>query len=264
MLSAIFFFVYIHIALLTEAMADPASLHHGETMRDCPECPELIIVKAGLYQIGDTHTKFAQPPQQVSITRPFALARFETTFDDWQLCVDDQACPPIKSDHKWGRGTRPVINVTYNDIETYLDWLSAKTQQTYRLPTEQEWEYAARAGTQTNYWWGDTVGDNQANCRGCNSEWSGIKSAPVGSFQPNPWGFYDMHGNVWEWTQSCWTPRHDTPRDQADCRTPVMRGGSWYYIPALSRSSYRYKNPKEIKSYNISYRILRELSNEVH
>jgi len=174
------------------------------------------------------------------------------------------ALHPIDRDHGWGRGSRPVINVTYNAIETYLSWLSDTTGHVYRLPSEQEWEYAARAGTSTAYWWGDSVGENHANCRECGSPWSGRQSAPVGSFSANPWGFHDMNGNVWEWTQSCWTPRHDSLETEADCDSPVIRGGSWYYVPALSRASYRYKNHKSVKSYNISFRILREIPNEVH
>jgi formylglycine-generating enzyme required for sulfatase activity len=193
------------------------------------------------------------------------LGKYEITFDEWEACAQELGCKEVPDDHGWGKGRYPIINLTYQDIGDYLAWISKKTGQTYRLPSEAEWEYAARAGTTTEYWWGDDVGKNNANCRKCGSKWSGHGSAPVGSFEANPWGFHDMHGNAWEWVADCWTPHYalaptdGSARLDGNCKQPVTRGGSWYYFPKLSRSAYRYKNDVNVFSYNISFRVLREM-----
>jgi len=119
-------------------------------------------------------------------------------------CVSDGGCGGYQpSDNGWGRGNRPVINVSWDDAQNYIQWLSHKTGKAYRLPSEQEWEIAARAGTTSDYYWGNDIGRNHANCDGCGSEWDNKKTAPVGSFKPNAFGLYDMMGNVWEWTGTC-------------------------------------------------------------
>ncbi|WP_417789422.1 formylglycine-generating enzyme family protein [Terasakiella pusilla] len=238
----------------------------GSVFKDCESCPEVIALPPGSYVRGDADSyKYERPAQKVTIDYPFALGKYEVTFEEWEACVQDKACKATPDDHGWGKGRYPIINVTFQDIQDYLDWLSQKTGQTYRLPSETEWEYAARAGTTTDYWWGDDVGVNNANCRNCGSKWSGIGSAPVGSFNANPWGFHDMNGNAWDWVADCWTPHYalaptdGSPRLDGDCKHRVTRGGSWYYFPKLSRSAYRYKNHVDIFSYNISFRVLREL-----
>jgi formylglycine-generating enzyme required for sulfatase activity len=236
-------------------------------LQDCPTCPKLISVQPGSFIMGDDHGyKYEYPAHEVTIDYPFALGQFEITFDEWEACAQERGCKPTPDDHGWGKGRYPIINLTYKDIQDYLTWISKKTKQTYRLPSEAEWEYAARAGTKTAYWWGDDVGVNNANCRTCGSKWSGIGSAPVGSFKANPWGFYDMNGNAWEWVADCWSPHYinaptnGAPRLDGNCKEPIMRGGSWYYFPKLSRAAYRYKNGVNVFSYNVSFRILRELS----
>ena len=181
----------------------------------------------------------------MTFDRPFAIGKFELTFEEWGACFDDGGCERTPDDHKWGRGRRPVINITWKDAKTYVKWLSAKTGKTYRLPTEAEWEYAAHAGTTTEFFWGDKVGKNLANCRDCGSKWRKKGSAPVGSFAPNPFGLYDMHGNIWEWIEDCWTPTHEgAPADgrarlDRDCRSRVMRSGSWYYFSKNAEGSFR-------------------------
>ncbi len=151
----------------------------GEENKVCSDCPELISIPGN----------------------KFAIGKFAVTFDEWDACVAGGGCggyqPP---DNSWGRGNRPVINVSWNDAQTYIQWLSHKTGKSYRLPSEEEWEIAARAGTTTEYYWGNDVGHNNANCDGCGSEWDNRKTAPVGSFKPNAFGLYDMMGNVWQWT----------------------------------------------------------------
>ena len=205
------------------------------------------------------------PAHRVTITRPFAVGVYEVTFDNWQACFDDGGCAAIPDDHKWGKGRRPVINVNWQEAQDYLEWLSQKTRQRYRLPSEAEWEYVARAGTTSNYWWGDEIGENLGNCRDCKSQWGKHGSAPVGSFSPNPFGLYDVHGNEWEWMLDCWTPNQiDAPTDgsartDGDCGSRVMRSGSWYYFSKNMRSSWRFKNDARVKSYGIGMRVLREL-----
>ena len=130
---------------------------------------------------------------------------------------------------------------------------------------EAEWEYAARGGTKSEFWWGNEKGVNLANCRDCKSKWSKKGSAPTGSFKPNPYGLYDTSGNVWEWVLDCWVPNYlsaptnGSARISKKCRERVMRGGSWYYISKNSRSAWRFKNDYRVKSYGIGFRILREM-----
>lgn len=225
----------------------------------------MVVVPAGSYVMGAEKGKYVQPAHRVTIARPFALGRTEVTFDQWQACVDAKGCEREPHDHGWGRGSYPVINVTYGEIQQYVAWLAASTGQPYRLPSEAEWEYAARGGTTGRYWWGDEVGQGNANCRDCGTQWSGFQSAPAATFKPNPFGFYDMNGNVWEWVADCWNETHDgapadgSARTTGDCARPVTRGGSWYYFPKLAASAYRYRNGVEVKSYNIGFRVARDL-----
>ncbi|SCA56484.1 conserved exported hypothetical protein [Candidatus Terasakiella magnetica] len=261
------FILFLGIVLLniSSAQAEPA-FATGQEFKDCEACPRMITLAPGSFIMGDdTAYKYERPAHEVRIDYPFALGKYEITFDEWEACAQELGCKAAPDDHGWGKGRYPIINVTYKDIGDYLSWISKKTGKTYRLPSEAEWEYGARAGTTTAYWWGDKPGKNNANCRKCGSKWSGLGSAPVGSFKPNPWGFHDMNGNAWEWVADCWSPHHamaptdGSPRMDGNCQTPVMRGGSWYYFPKLSRSAYRYKNHEQVFSYNITFRVLREL-----
>ena len=133
---------------------------------------------------------------RLQFAKPFAVSKFEVTFDDWDACVAYGDCNPVVRDSGWGRGRQPVINVTWDDAQRYVAWLSRMTGRTYRLLSEAEWEYAARAGTQTAYSWGDEIGKGNANCHGCGSQWDRRQTAPVGSFAANAFGLYDMLGNV--------------------------------------------------------------------
>ena len=238
----------------------------GTVFRDCPQCPEMVALPPGIFIMGSPKgEKHERPTRPVRVTKPFAIGKYEVTFDEWAACVREIGCGAIPGDHGWGQGRRPVINIDFEVAKQYIRWLEKKTKQVYRLPSESEWEYAARAGTTTEFPWGDALEPNRANCRECGSEWSGEKTAPVGSFPPNPWGLHDFNGNVWEWTEDCWNPDHEgaardtRPRLSGDCHFRVMRGGSWYYFGRLSRSSYRFKNATEVKSYNIGFRVVREI-----
>ena len=184
-----------------------------------------------------------QGPAMVRIPgKNYALGVYEVTFDEYdRFCSATGREKP--DDNGWGRGNRPVINVSWHDAAAYAEWLSAQTGATYRLPNETEWEYAARGGTTTEYWWGDEVGRNHANCDGCGSQWDNRQTAPAGSFPANPYGLHDTAGNVWEWTCGAWETSKNgrdgciSNKRANDAR--VIRGGSWYSTPAGVRSAYR-------------------------
>jgi len=197
----------------------------------------------------------AAPPL---IPRPFSLTQTEITFDQWQACVADRACRGGQDDHGWGRGTRPVINVTWDDAKSYADWLGTKLGQSCRLPTASEWEHAARAGTTTGFWWGDSPGRGRANCRDCLGDKPPYGTRPVGSFAANPWGLFDMNGNVWEWTATCADGVADGDL-AADCRDRTIKGGSWYYYSRMSRAESQARNDARQWSYNIGIRVLCEI-----
>jgi len=261
--------------LTTDACAansgTPTAHKPGQVFRDCPDCPELVVVPSGIFIMGLKATsKKCKPAHRVNISKPFAMGRFEVKFSEWQACHDAGACNTKPNDHRWGKKDRPVINVTYHDAKRYLTWISKKTGHRYRLPSEAEWEYANRAGTVTVWWWGDKVGKNHANCKECKSPWSdgGKKvhgTAPVGSFPPNPFGLHDTTANVFEWVDDCWNKSYkNAPKDgsswtQGNCRCRVIRGGSFYYYSKVARSAYRAKNPPNVKSYWLGFRVLREL-----
>ena len=168
-----------------------------------------------------------------------------------------------RTDESWGRGRRPVINVSWEDAVAYTAWLSEATGERYRLPSEAEWEYAARAGSVTKYSWGNEVGHNRANCYRCGSQWDREMTAPVGSFRPNVWGLHDMHGNVWEWVQDCWNGNYQgAPTDGAawesgDCSQRVLRGGSWDYNPRYLRSANRTNDLTMYRNFTVGFRVAR-------
>ena len=196
--------------------------------------------------------------------RPVALGKYAVTFAEYDACIADGGCAKEPDDKRWGRGRRPVINVSWDDAKAYAAWLSKKTGKIYRLPSEAEREYATRAGTTTDYSWGNEIGRNRANCNGCGSRWDFKQTAPVGSFAPNAFGLYDLHGNVWEWVEDCW---HDSymgaPPDGSawvtggECSRRVKRGGSWYYIPWFLRSGYRGGYETEIREDTLGFRVAR-------
>ncbi|MEQ8322775.1 MAG: formylglycine-generating enzyme family protein [Rhodospirillales bacterium] len=246
-------------------IAPGTQLKPGDIFRDCETCPEMVVVPPGLFVMGSKLHKSEMPTRVVRFRKPFAIGRFETLHANWQACLDAGGCTHKPDDHKWGTERKPVINISHDMVHGYADWLTKTTGKKYRLPSEAEWEYAAKAGTKSNYWFGDQVGENQVNCRKCGSPWSGIGNAPVGSFAPNPWGLYDMNGNAFEWVEDCWHETYDgAPKGPeawvgGKCQFRVIRGGSWYYYSRMSRAANRQKNPGAVKSYWLSFRLVREL-----
>jgi formylglycine-generating enzyme required for sulfatase activity len=171
---------------------------------------------------------------------------------------------PLPDDRGWGRGRQPAIDVSFEDARAYAEWLSKETGRRYRLPSEAEWEYAARAGTETVYWWGPKVGKNQANCGGCGSRWDIKQTAPVGSFAPNSYGLYDTAGNVWEWVEDCYHSSYTgAPADgrawvdDETCGLRVLRGGSWDTEPSWLRSATRHGDRPDIRYHVVGFRLAR-------
>ncbi|MES1981577.1 MAG: formylglycine-generating enzyme family protein [Pseudomonadota bacterium] len=183
----------------------------------------------------------------------FAIAKYTVTFDEWDACVADGGCNGYRpDDNGWGRGNRPVINVSWKDAQAYIQWISKKTGKTYRLPTEREWEIATRGGTTTDYYWGKDVGKNNANCSGCGSQWDKKQTAPVGSFKPNPYGLYDMLGNVWQWM--------DEVCPSSGCTVGhALRGGSWFTLPQSMRAAARFESAAARRNYHYGFRLARTL-----
>ena len=245
----------------------------GRKFRDCHDCPEMVVVPAGSFLMGSPRTEMGRsddegPQRRVAIREPFAVGRYEVTFAEWEACVRAGSCERNPGDQGWGRGRRPVIGVRWKDARAYARWLSRETGQRYRLLTEAEWEYAARAGSTSRYAWGKKTGTGRANCSGCKSEWDRQKrTAPVGSFAPNRFGLHDMHGNVWEWTEDCWRKTYEgapvdgsaylAPEFGGKCPLRVLRGGSWlnpvWSIRSANRSGIAYAIQR-----NVGLRVARD------
>jgi formylglycine-generating enzyme required for sulfatase activity len=244
------------------------------SFRECDkDCPEMIVVPAGKFMMGSPPTEKDRsdnegPQHEVTIVKRFAVAKHDVTFDDWDACIKVGGCPQEGggSDSGWGRGTQPAISVSWGDAQAYAAWLSRMTGKPYRLLTEAEWEYAARAGTTTAYFWGDDTSMGNANCKGCGSQWDFLQAAPVGKFKPNAFGLYDMAGNVWQLVEDCYHDNYNgAPTDGsvwtgANCGSRVVRGGSWRYNPHDLRSASRNRNPSDGRSNNIGFRVARTLT----
>ena len=236
--------------------AEEESRPPGSRFRDCAVCPEMVVVPAGSYLMGSPRLEPGReadegPLHRVRIAQAFAVGVYEVTFDEWEACVRAGGCDGYRPDQGWGRSRRPVINVSWEDAQQYVSWLSSRTGEQYRLLSESEWEYVARAGTTTPFHTGETISTELANFNGeltYGDGYSGIyrrQTIPVGSFPANGFGLHDVHGNVWEWVEDCWNAGYEgAPRDgsawgSAQCGRRVVRGGAWYYAPRLLRSAYR-------------------------
>jgi formylglycine-generating enzyme required for sulfatase activity len=252
-----------------------------EHFKDCPTCPEMVIVPAGSFTMGSPQNEPERSPFSdetqvgVSIAVPFAVGKYAVTFDEWDACVADGGCNDYKpGDRGWGRGKHPVINVNWDDAKAYATWLSRKTGKTYRLLSDAEREYVTRAGTTTPFWWGSSITPMQANYNGSVEPYQGGGSkgedrkhtVPVDSFEANPWGLYNVHGNVMEWTEDCWNdsntgnPRDGSARTTGDCSRHAARGGSWLNYARVLRSAYRGGFLAEFQDYYFGFRLARTLN----
>ena len=254
-----------------EAMGDA---DNGDYFRDCELCPDMASLPAGAVLLGSpasepTRQDTEGPQTHVAFTAPFAISAHEVTFEEWQACVDGGGCNAYTpSDIGWGRGRRPVVTVSYEDAQRYIAWLSAETGVDYRLPSEAEWEYAARAGAAAAFSFGRVITTDDANFNG-NYPYFGDKgeyrrrTTPVASFAPNAFGLYDMHGNVWEWTADCWRPNHagaasdGAPVTTSACTARVIKGGAWNSGGWRLRAAHRLPKPAGARENDIGFRVVR-------
>lgn len=226
---------------------------------------EFVRIKGGAFTMGDiygTGLRYERPQHKVTLPE-IIIGAYEVTFAQYdQFCEATKRAKP--SDEGWGRGKRPAINVSWQDAVAFAEWLSKQSPGTYRLPSEAEWEYAARGGTGSDFWWGMQAGRNNANCKNCGTEWSGTMTAPVGTFPPNPFGLYDMNGNVYEWCTDTFHPDYKgapadgSARQEGNSDERMMRSGSFYRDAFEMRNSTRAWDRKDSKLFEYGFRLVYE------
>jgi formylglycine-generating enzyme required for sulfatase activity len=236
-----------------------------KTFKDCDACPEMIALPAGSFTMGSKSGDVSEaPPHRVKIGYSFAISRFEVTAAEWKACLTAGGCD-YRPKRKGMTATSPVHNLSWLDAQQYVKWLSKKTGKKYRLPSEAEWEYAARAGTKTAYWWGDAVGEGNANCKNCGGDWNRKRPAVVDSHDANPFGLQGMNGSVWEWVADCWfdsykgAPNDGSARDRKDCQSRVLRGGSWRNDASYARSAGRFTYDHDVRYVLNGFRVVRSM-----
>lgn len=257
----------------------PVTTHKpGDSFKDCDECPEMVVAPVGRFMMGSPESEKGRgkdegPQRKVTIAKAFAVGKFEVTFDEWDACTADDGCGGYKPDDlSWGRGKHPVIMVSWNDAKAYIKWINGKVSGSpYKLLSESEWEYAARAGSSTPFWWGSKISTGQANYHGLYTyngpkgehRW---KTVAVGSFGANGFGLYNVHGNVWEWVEDCYkdnyngAPKDGSARTAGECNDRVLRGGSWDDNPRRLRSADRGRNSTVFRNMFSGFRISRTLN----
>lgn len=281
--------VVISAALCLAATTHAQDAKPGATFKDCPTCPDMVVLPAGEFEMGSPAAESGQtdekPVHVVKFAKPFAIGKFELTFDQWDACTADAKCPKI-DDEGVGRGIMPVINVDWTDAQIYVTWLSQKTGKKYRLPSEAEWEYAARGGTTTPWYWGvsETSEGSPRACEYANVHdftskeahpmyvWSNhpcadgfAEVAPTGKLKPNAYGLHDMSGNVREWVEDCHrggyagAPADGSAWQDANCAKRIVRGGGWIDGFQTVRSAYRHTFEGPHRSYQVGVRVVREM-----
>ncbi|MEE4218442.1 MAG: bifunctional serine/threonine-protein kinase/formylglycine-generating enzyme family protein [Xanthomonadales bacterium] len=270
-----------NVAAALEAI-DNLTLRPGKAFRDCPDCPSMMVIPAGsFWQGSDPDAPLAlkkeTPRRMVTLAEPFAISVFEITFEQWDRCVADGGCSSRPGDNGWGRASRPVIMVSWNDAQEYVAWLSKRTGQSYSLPSESQWEYAARAGEESDWQGGNPALVCQfANVAGSESgfRWQhadcadavAIKTLPVGSLRPNAFGLYDTIGNVSEWTLDCMNLSYlDAPADgsawsRGICSSRMTRGGSWFTGTREIRLSARFNLKNGDRNDFTGFRVARKIT----
>ncbi|MCL2713871.1 MAG: formylglycine-generating enzyme family protein [Alphaproteobacteria bacterium] len=265
----------------TVQRAEERAFKPKDSFRECdPGCPEMVVVPAGSFTMGspageEDRNEDEGPEHRVTIAQPFAVGRFAVTFEEWDACAADGGCGGyMPEDAGFGRGRRPVINVSWNDAKAYVLWLSKKTRREYRLLSEAEREYVTRAGTTTRFWWGSQISPELANYAG-NDTSDGRrhgqdreKTVAVDSFEPNPFGLHQVHGNVFEWVEDC---DHDSysgaPADGSawttwatgDCASRMLRGGSWDLNQTYLRAAYRGRASAASRDQVFGFRVARTI-----
>lgn len=239
------------------------SAEYADPLNSGGDGPVMTVIPAGSFRMGCVSGNACEAPElpvrAVTIATPFSMSKHEVTFDEFDRFARATG-RERPDDSGWGRGRRPVISVSWEDASAYASWLSAETGKRYRLPTEAEWEYAARAGGETAYGWGESLGAGEANCNGCGRSLD--RTVPTGTFRANAWGLHDMHGNVWEWVEDCWNPSYTgAPVDgsawaQGDCQRRILRGGSWFNPSAFARSAARLSGNPTVRGNIAGFRVV--------
>jgi formylglycine-generating enzyme required for sulfatase activity len=271
--------------LAVQGLPDDSHLPVEAIFQDAPFGPEMVVIPSGKFMMGSPEDeperrKNEGPQREVTIFQEFAVGRYAVTFDEWDFSQSDSDwqeitgfIPRLPSDHKWGRGNRPVIDVSWGDAKAYVKWLSAKMDRNYRLLSEAEWEYCCRAGTDTPYWWGSSITSSHANYEvrpfepgsGAGKWRNENQTVPVDMFTPNTWHLYQMHGNVWEWVEDVWHEGYErAPVDGSavivgDQFSHVVRGGAWHYFPKFLRSAYRSREYSHCRVSIGGFRVARNL-----
>ena len=236
----------------------------GLVFRDCPACPELVVVSKGEFTMGSRDNPHEKPAHRVKIAYPFAIGRYELTYAEWDRCFEAGACPYRPYGHGMQRDKFPVSDVSWEDANTYVKWLSQQTGKSYRLPSEAEWEYAARAGGTGRFSWGNQAGAGNANCADCGSG-TDAKPSAVGSYPPNAFGLFDTAGNVSEWVQDCWNesyngvPGDGSPWLTGSCGWRGLRGGSFDNKSQFCRPSARSRYDADVRHPANGFRVVRTL-----
>ncbi|GAB3539735.1 hypothetical protein GCM10027343_07670 [Noviherbaspirillum agri] len=234
-------------------------------LKDCPSCPTMIALPAGTFTMGsNSGDPSEKPAHRVTIGAPFAIGKYEVTVEQWNACVEAGSCSRITNGGERAPKS-PVRDVSWDDAQQYVKWLSKSTGKAYRLPTEAEWEYAARGGTSTRFWWGERMRQGTANCKECGEPWDAADPANVGTFAANPFGLHDMNGSVWEWVSDCWhtsfkgAPTNGKTWDTPNCRERAIRGGSWRDGAAYMPSSTRFKYAATVRHSQNGFRVARDM-----
>jgi len=223
-----------------------------------PNEPEMVSLSGGTFTMGSGRDLSEMPPHRVTI-KPFEISKFPITTHEWNKCVADKLCDNVAT----GDEEAPVGNLSWHDAKQYITWLIRTTQKNYRLPSESEWEYAARAGTKTDYWWGDELWPEMANCNGCGSAYDRLRPAKVGSFTANPFGLHDMGGGIDQWVDDCWhgnyrgAPIDGSPWVEDGCQSHVIRAGSWENDPSYVRAASRDHYDTDIRYPTHGFRVAR-------
>ena len=288
--------IVILICGLTPALSqEQIDYKPGDKFKDCDDCPEMVVVPPGEFMMGSPKSEKGRsfdegPRHKVTIGKKFAVGKFEITRAQFATFVNETGhdvgnkCWTYEKKEWKERSNRsyenpgilqddthPVVCVSLDDAKAYVRWLSRKTKKKYRLLSEAEWEYVARAKTDTAFWWGNSISTAQANYNG-NYTYNGSKgkyrkkTVPVDSFEANDFGLYNVHGNVWEWVEDCWHKNYQgAPVDGTawtkggDCKRRVLRGGSWDSNPQVLRSAVRLRVRTDIRDYYLGFRVSRTL-----
>ena len=241
--------------------------HQTGAVSDCDNCPEMVVLQPGSFSMGDNRgDRSEKPAHRVTIRKPFAIGKYEVTLAQWNACVEAGACKAMADTSAAGLSDMsPARDLSWNDAQRYVRWLSKLTGQKYRLPTEAEWEYAARAGTSSRYWWGQKMESGKANCKDCGGEWNNDAPAKVDAFPANPFGIYGMNGGVWEWVEDCWhksyagAPTDGSAWTSHDCRENVIRGGSWRNDSTYAHSASRFRYDTAVRYILNGFRVAKSL-----